>query len=106
MFQIWKQDKFWLAKSNSIANQSVIFFQISNNMENNTTNVCKEWLMNRDPSTASGAKFNFFQKKKKNPQILHFSKLKEFADNNFKDDENDRKFFQWVENNVGKEVAY
>ena len=34
------------------------------------------------------------------------SKLKEFADDNFKFDENGRKFFKWVENNVGKgEIA-
>ena len=31
------------------------------------------------------------------------SKLKEFADNNFTFDENERKFFKMVENTVGKE---
>ena len=32
--------------------------------------------------------------------------MKEFADNNFKFDENERKFFKWVENTVGKgEIA-
>ena len=30
-------------------------------------------------------------------QILDSSKLKEFADNNFKFDDNDRKFSKWVE---------
>ena len=35
-------------------------------------------------------------------QILDFSKLKEFADENFKLDENDRKFFKELENTVGK----
>ena len=35
-------------------------------------------------------------------QILDSSKLKEFADNNFKLNENGRKFFKWVENAVGK----
>ena len=46
----------------------------------------------------------------KNPiarqQILDSSKLKEFADNNFKFDENGRKLSKRVENNVGKgEIA-
>ena len=36
-------------------------------------------------------------------QILDSSKLKEFADDNFKIDENGRKFSKWVENTVGKE---
>ena len=37
---------------------------------------------------------------------LDSSKLKEFADNNFKFEENDRKFSTWVENAVGKgEIA-
>ena len=39
-------------------------------------------------------------------QILHSFKLKEFADNNFKFDENDGKFSKWIENTVGKgEIA-
>ena len=39
-------------------------------------------------------------------QILHPSKLREFADDNFKFDENGRKFSQRVENTVGKgEIA-
>ena len=39
-------------------------------------------------------------------QILDLSKLKEFADDNFKFDENGRKFFRRVENTVGKgEIA-
>ena len=34
------------------------------------------------------------------------SKLKEFADDNFKFDENDRKLSKWLENTVGKgEIA-
>ena len=37
---------------------------------------------------------------------LHSSKLKEVADDNFKLDENDRKFSKWVENTVRKgEIA-
>ena len=28
--------------------------------------------------------------------------MKEFADDNFKFDKNERKFFKWVENTVGK----
>ena len=35
-------------------------------------------------------------------QILNASRLKEFADDNFKADEIGRKFSKWVENNVGK----
>ena len=35
-------------------------------------------------------------------QILDYSKLKEFADDNFRFDENGRKFSKRVENNVGK----
>ena len=35
-------------------------------------------------------------------QILGSSNLKEFANDNFKFDENARKFFQWLENTVGK----
>ena len=35
-------------------------------------------------------------------QILDFSKLKEFADDNFEFDENRRKFSKPVENTVGK----
>ena len=39
-------------------------------------------------------------------QILDSSKLKEFADDNFKFDENGRKLSKQVENNVGKgEIA-
>ena len=39
-------------------------------------------------------------------QILDSSKLKEFADDNFRLDENGRKFFKQVGNNVGKgEIA-
>ena len=39
-------------------------------------------------------------------QILDWSKLKQSADDNFKFDENSRKFFIWVENTVGKgEIA-
>ena len=36
-------------------------------------------------------------------QILDCAKLKEFAYNNFKSDENGRKFFKWIENTVGNE---
>ena len=40
-------------------------------------------------------------------QILDSSKLKEFADDIFKFDENGRKFSKWVENTVGKgEIAH
>ena len=35
-------------------------------------------------------------------QILDSSKLKDFADDNFKFDENGRKFFKWVKITVGK----
>ena len=35
--------------------------------------------------------------------MLDSSKQKEFADDNFKFDENGRMFSQWVENTVGKE---
>ena len=39
-------------------------------------------------------------------QILDSSNPKEFADNNFKFDENGRRFFKQVENTVGKgEIA-
>ena len=38
-----------------------------------------------------------------NDKILDFSKLKEFADDNFKFDKNGRKLSKWVENTVGKE---
>ena len=39
-------------------------------------------------------------------QILDSSKLKEFADDIFKFAENQRQFFKWVENTVGKgEIA-
>ena len=34
--------------------------------------------------------------------MLNAYKLKEFADNNFKFDENGRKLSKWVENTVGK----
>ena len=43
-------------------------------------------------------KINPFPKDK----FLDTSKLKEFADDNFKFDENGRKFFKQVENTVGK----
>ena len=35
-------------------------------------------------------------------QILDFSKLKEFADDNFKFDENSKKLSKWGENTVGQ----
>ena len=37
-------------------------------------------------------------------QILDSSILKEFADNNFKVDENGRKFSKYIGNTVGKEA--
>ena len=41
-----------------------------------------------------------------NNKILDSSKLKEFADINFKFDENSRKFSEWLENTLGKgEIA-
>ena len=41
-----------------------------------------------------------------NSKLLDSSKLKEFADDNFKFDENGRKFSKWFENPVGKgEIA-
>ena len=41
-----------------------------------------------------------------NDKILDSSKLNRFADNNFKFDSNGRRFFEWVENTVGKgEIA-
>ena len=41
-----------------------------------------------------------------NPFPNNSSKLKEFADDNLKFDENDRKFSEWVKNTVGKgEIA-
>ena len=46
--------------------------------------------------------FNLFPKRK----ILDSSKLKEFAEDNFKFDENGKKFSKQVENTVGKgEIA-
>ena len=39
-------------------------------------------------------------------QILNYSKLKEFADDNFNFDGNGRKVSKWIENTVGKgEIA-
>ena len=39
-------------------------------------------------------------------QIYYSSKLKEFADDYFKSDENGRNFYKWLENTVGKgEIA-
>ena len=39
-------------------------------------------------------------------QMLDSSKLKEFADDNFKFDENGREFSKWIENSEGKrEIA-
>ena len=39
-------------------------------------------------------------------ETTNFGLLKEFADDNFKFDENDRKFLKWVEKTVGKgEIA-
>ena len=48
-------------------------------------NFCSETLFNPFPTT-----------------ILDTFKLKEFADDNLKFDENGRKFSEWVENTVGK----
>ena len=52
----------------------------------------------------------FCQEKQFNPfpnKELESSKLKEFADNNFKVDENGRKISKWIENTVGKgEIAH
>ena len=54
------------------------------------------------PRLMSFVKFNPFQ----NDKFESAFKLKEFADNNFKFDENGRMFFKWVENTVGKgEIA-
>ena len=42
-----------------------------------------------------------------NDNISDWSKLKEFADNNFQFDEKGRKLSKWVENTVGKgEIAW
>ena len=41
------------------------------------------------------------------PKILDSSKLKEFADDNFKFDENGRQLSKWLESTVGKgEIAH
>ena len=40
---------------------------------------------------------------KSSRQILDYSKLKDFADDNLEFDENGRKFSKWVENTVEKE---
>ena len=41
-----------------------------------------------------------------NDKFLDSFKLKDFADDNFKVDENGRKFSKWIENSVGKgEIA-
>ena len=49
---------------------------------------------------------DFSQKNCSKLQILDSSKLKEFADANFKKDKNDRKFCKWVENTDRKgEIA-
>ena len=60
-------------------------------------------------SVILGLIFNFTQFKSfffSKRQILDFSKLKQFVDNNFKFDENGRKFSKRVENTVGKgEIA-
>ena len=49
---------------------------------------------------------NIFSKPFPKRRILDPSKLKEFADNNFKFDENGNKFSKWLENTVGKgEIA-
>ena len=55
------------------------------------------------PETEIYIKFNPFP----NGQILDSSKLKEFADDNFKFDENGREFSKWLDNTVGKgEIAH
>ena len=60
----------------------------------------------KDHSSYSGYSEIDLQQNKLNPfpnnKILDSSKLKEFADGNFKFDENGRKFFKRVENTVGK----
>ena len=49
---------------------------------------------------------DFFTQHITRQQILDSSKLKEFADDNFKFNENGRKLSKWVENTVGKgEIA-
>ena len=54
--------------------------------------------------TINGERFQPFSKR----HILDYSKLKEFADNNFKFDENGKKkFSKMIENTVGKgEIAH
>ena len=48
----------------------------------------------------------WIHKNQLNPFPNESSKLKEFADDNFKVDENGRKFSKWIENTVGKgEIA-
>ena len=48
----------------------------------------------------------FIQRLPPKRQMSDSSKLEYYTDNNFRFDENDRKFFKWVENTVGKgEIA-
>ena len=50
---------------------------------------------------------NFYVNPITRRQILDSSELKEFANDNFKFDENGRKLSKWVENTVGKgEIAH
>ena len=64
---------------------------------------CMCGLILTENKTANGSiTLNPFPKR----QILDSSKLKEFIDDNFKFDENGRKFSRWLENTVGKgEIA-
>ena len=69
----------------------------------------KCWLPAFSPFLEKFSKAPFFRVDYKpitRRHILDSSKLKEFADDNFKFDENGRKLSKWVENTVGKgEIA-
>ena len=88
---MWKQSENVMA---SIETAEMIIF-------NNSGNACNKCLCLHWKKVES-----VFVKPITSQQNLDSSKLKEFADNNFKFDENGRKLSKQVENTVGKgEIA-
>ena len=58
--------------------------------------------LNSTRNCEAGGEKTFYSEPFPKRQILNSSKLKEFADDKFKFDENGIKFSEWIENTVGK----
>ena len=88
-------------KGNSLPNDKIVHFSKLKAFANGKINVTKKLTLSQTSPFLTCLQYRAF-----NPlpddKILDRSNLKQSADDNFKFDENRRKFSKWVQNTVGK----